>query len=324
MNEQNLPMSKPKSNKERLARLEDVFAKQMIIALAENKIRGIASMEKICELASVEKKYVYGHVECSPESKKEYENFHDRVKKFNKNFIDSKKDRQKNAASEGEKYQQALEQNHELIQEKVELEVHLKQSQKRLKTLMAEKAHLQAIANEATNSNTENNIASISDITVAIISPDAHLERDGQYDYKDPKMRDKAWTKARSEFASLMRRKIPQRVYILVGAPCAGKTTWAKEKRIVKDRHAVIIDATNLTSGDRAKWIMQARKASDVKICAVRFISDYSTLASRNMNRGVKKIDALVLESKFNSIEPIDPSFEDIDEVLFVKESYEY
>lgn len=84
--------------------------------------------------------------------------------------------------------------------------------------------------------------------------------------------RDEAWKKAQTEFAKLMKRKLPQRVYLLVGAPCSGKFTWAKSKKINHDRHAVIVDATNPTQGDRARWILQASKSNSVKICVVMFI----------------------------------------------------
>lgn len=315
--------NKPKTNKERLLRLETVFSEQSVIAINSNKIRGIATMKVICDLANVDTNYVYGHIECPPDIAARYKSFHDRVVDFNQNFVSNKKKLNEHAVSEIQKYKQSVDQNHQLLKDKTDLQAQLERSKDKVLKLMAEKTHLQAIATES-NISSERNLASISDITITIISPDSLLEHDGKYNFHNSKARDKAWSTARAEFARLMKRKVPQRVYLLVGPPCSGKSTWAKKKDLYKDRHAVIIDATNLTAGERATWIMQSQKANDVKICVVRFLTDYVTLAARNLKRSHKKIDPDILENKFNSVEEVDPSFEEIDEVIYVRDDNEY
>ena len=312
---------KPENNEERLKALEAVFAEQTAKAIAENKIRGIATMAVICDLAQVDTTYVYGHKPGTEDELAQYKRFHQRVIKFSKHFMDRKKDINDLAVTTETKYQNSLEQNHALLKDKVRLEVQCGLLRDKNNKLMAEKVHLQASGPDEG----PKNIVPITDVTVSIISPDDHLERDSRYRFHDKKRRDQAWSKARTEFARLMKRKMQQRVYLLVGPPCSGKSTWAEKKNISPDRHAVIIDATNLTAGDRATWIVQAQKATDVKICVVHFLTAPTTLAARNLSeeRRYKKLDSDVLEEKIESLEEVDPNFEEVDEILYVRESNE-
>jgi len=52
----------------------------------------------------------------------------------------------------------------------------------------------------------------------------------------------------------------------------------------------------------------------------VQFIVDFTTIAARNAERTDKKIDIDVLERKQQETQDVDPEFEDIDEMLFVRE----
>jgi predicted kinase len=314
--------TKPGTNEERLKALKETFAEQSGKAIVQNIIRGIATMGKICELAQVDSTYVYGHKGGTDDELARYKDFVKDVKTFNKNFIKRKKNITAIAVTSETKYLDSLEQNHDLDKEKVALVVQCGLLQGRIEKLMVEKAHL--FAENPSPVPGPEKLIQITDITIHTICPDEHLEIDGRYRYHNRKLRDQAWSKARTEFARLMKRKVKQRVYILVGPPNSGKSSWAAQKNISPDRHAVIVDATNLTAGDRATWIVQAQKAIDVKICVVYFLIDPLTLAARNSQRERKKIDADVLQEKFESLEEVDPHFEEVDEMLYVRESDEY
>lgn len=314
--------TKPETHEERLKALEEIFFEQSGKAVLKNKIRGIATMAVICELAQVDTTYVYGHKGGTDDELARYKLFQDGVNKFNKNFIDRKNNINALAVTSETKFLDSVEQNHNLEKEKVALEVQCGLLQGRIEKLMVEKAYL--FAENSSPVQGPEKVMQITDITVHIISPDEHLEIDSRYRYHNKKLRDQAWSKARSEFARLMKRKVKQRVYIMVGPPNSGKSPWAAKKNISPDRHAVIVDATNLTAGDRATWIVQAQKAIDVKICVVYFLIDPLTLAARNSQRKRKKIDADVLQEKFESLEEVDPHFEEVDEILYVRESDEH
>jgi hypothetical protein len=311
---QNTP---PKTHEEKLEVLEQVFAEQSVKAISNNKIRGVATMGKICDIAQVDKTHVYGHTPCPEEIAKKYKSFLVRVQKFNADFVKRKKTTIEDGVAEEIKLQDAQEDNHALKLEVVGLEARLKLVQLKNRELLAKNTQLQAISDS--DSTQAEKAPPFFDVTISIICPDDHLERDGRYRFHDPKQRDEAWKKAQTEFTRLMRRNIPQRIYLLMGPPCSGKSTWAKSKSVSPERHAVIVDATNLTAGDRARWIVQTFKASNVKICIVRFIVDEITIRARNSQRHHKMLDIDVLQEKIDKSEDVDPEFENVDEMLFVR-----
>jgi len=312
-----MAQSPHKTHQQRIAALEKVFLEQSAKAIAENKIRGIATMQVICNMARVDKTHLYGHTPCSAEESKQYAALLSRIQKFNEDFLARKNETVKQGLSSSDKLMEAREENHTLASEIISLKAENNRLMQRNNSLLAKNTQLQVIAN--TEVSYEEKIKPLLDVTINIICPDDHLERDGRYNFNNEKKRNEAWINAKKEFKKLMKRKLPQRVYLLVGPPCAGKSTWAKSQNINLDRHAVIVDATNLTMGERASWIVLASQAYDIKICVVRFIVDEMTLRSRNMKRHHKMLDADVLEDKINNLEEVNPEFENVDEILIVR-----
>jgi len=161
--------------------------------------------------------------------------------------------------------------------------------------------------------------------TVNYISPDHGLQRNEQYEFYDAKLREKAWSDAKTEFIQLIRRDLPIRVYILIGLPCSGKTEWSKNlKNLMTDRHSIVVDATNLKVGDRAIWLNLANQGKNVKKCAVRFVTDFMTIRKRNEDEqrlsSGKRLALSILESKRNEFEEVNIVFEDFDEMIVVRE----
>lgn len=314
-------MSKLKhtTDEERLTALENAFVKQSSEAIIIGKIRGIATMKAICKLANVDPTYAYGKNNPSPESLKKYKKFQEKVNTFAKTFIDHKNNILSNIEDNQDLLEAAREQLFNLKIENNTLINKLSKSETSKNNLQAELVQAQLL-------NNSNQVFSpstlINDNTIHIISPDKTLQHNDQYQYFDIELRDKAWDSAKEEFQRLIRRKVPLRVYLLIGLPCSGKSTWVEKLDVLRDRHTIIIDASNLKKGDRAQWINLARKNSNVKICAVMFLTDFLTIKERNAKRHLqnKFIDVSILEAKRDRFEPVDIKFEDFDEMIIVRE----
>jgi len=107
------------------------------------------------------------------------------------------------------------------------------------------------------------------------------------------------------------------RVYVLVGAPGSGKSTWAAQ--ITRDRpRDIIFDAILVTHRERCP-ILAASEARGVKAIAVWFKTPLGVCLTRNASRPHDEIASEVgIRNVFAAIEP--PSLlEGFDEVLEIE-----
>jgi AAA domain len=313
--------SGPVTDAERLKALQEAFTQQKVIALQRMKLRGIATVGKVCEIANVDRTYLYNEEKSSSaEAFKAFETFKNEVLDFANEFKKIKAGKAESDDELSKKYSNSLETNLKLTTEKNQLRKLLQDRNDVIQKLQSENSSLHAV-----NANTRisNSAEQMNQNTVHCISPDRTLQHNEQYEFYDEKLKKKAWLDAKTEFSQLMRRKLPMRVYILIGLPCAGKTTWSDNRQGLKrDRHSVIVDACNLTAGERAQWLGLARRAENVKTCAVRFLTDLITIRERNELResSGKRIDLPTLEVKRDNFEEVDIIFEDFDEMLIVRD----
>ena len=157
-----------------------------------------------------------------------------------------------------------------------------------------------------------------------IVSPDQYCIRKGQYLWADTRVRKQAWERAREDLNTLLARRLPTRVYILIGPPCAGKTHWSEQpQNFYPDLHPVVIDATNLTYTSRLEWMVQINKyrhTGRLKICAVVFLTPKAKLQSRNnMRQPTKHMEDALLLEKLEMLEFPDVVKEDFDELIVVR-----
>jgi hypothetical protein len=314
-----MPKNKITSDEDRLKELERVYTKQTTEALIIGKIREVATMKVICKIADVDPTYVYGKNNPTPEALKQYKKFQAKVNGFANTF---KKHKANLSNIEDEKLdllESAREHLFKLEIENTDLVNKLKESHEKQRNLQAEVLEAQLLNNSNKLSQPSSQLNSN---TINVISPDATLQYNKHYEFFDDELKEKAWDEARETFQRLIKRKIPQRVYLLVGLPCSGKSEWAKAEKVLHDRHTVVIDTTNLTKGERALWINLARKCQDIKVCAVVFLTDFLTIKERNIERlnQNKFIDVSILEAKKDKFEPVDIKFEDVDEMIIVRE----
>lgn len=309
-------MSKDAHTKNLIA-LREAFEEKRIEALTMNKIRGIATVREICKSAGVDHTYLYK----KSEEFVPYNEIRKAITKFAEEFklIKAGADELDNTLKK--QYQNSLRSNFFLSKENTELRYKIEDRNEKIQRLESQNVALQTV-----NANTRMSHAShqMNQNQIHIISPDKTLQYDSSYHFYDEKLRKKAWDDEKRKFKELMARPLPLRVYVLIGLPCAGKTTWTESsKNVIPDRHSIIIDATNLTAGDRAMWLSMARSAKNVKTCAVRFMTSFLTICERNAMRmnTEKHIDKLVLEQKRESLEEVNLEFEDFDEMLIVREA---
>ena len=296
--------------------LREAFEEKKIQALTTNKIRGVATVREVCKAAGVDHTYLYKK---SVEFKA-YIEIREKIIAFADDFKRIKAGAQEVDDELKQKYHNSMKSNLFLSKENAELRYKIGDRTETIQRLESENAALQAV-----NTNTRMSSAThqMNQNKVHIISPDKTLQYNSHYHFYDEKLRKKAWEVEKRKFKELMRKPLPMRVYLLIGLPCSGKTTWTESsKNILPDRHSIIVDATNLTAGDRAMWLSMARPAKNIKTCAVRFMTNFTTICERNALRMVteKYIEKDVLEQKLDSLEEVDVEFEDFDEMLIVRE----
>lgn len=314
-----MPKKQITSDEERLQELERIYTQQTTKSLIIGKLRTVATMQVICDLADVDTTYVYGKNNPTPDALKKYEKFQEKVNGFAETF---KKHKANLSNVKGEKLdllESAREHLFKLEIENTDLVNKLKKANEKQRNLQAELLEAQVLNNSNQLSNSSSQLNSN---TINTICPDDTLQYNKHYEFFDEELKEKAWDEARETLQRLIKRKVPQRVYLLVGLPCSGKSEWAKAGNVLHDRHTVIIDSTNLTKGERALWINLARKGQDIKVSVVVFLTDFLTIKERNIERlnQNKFIDVSILEAKKDKFESIDIKFEDVDEMMIVRE----
>lgn len=161
----------------------------------------------------------------------------------------------------------------------------------------------------------------ISTIARRIISPDVFRYNGGRYEFGDAEYSQKAINKAYDSLEKALLRDLKMRLYILVGLPCSGKTTWSESAEMSPDRHSVVFDTTNLTRVDRLQVIHQVKRFKDLPICCVVFDTPMTEIRKRNsMNRvSDRQLPDIVLDEMNSRYEKPNPYEETwIDELIVV------
>lgn len=158
-------------------------------------------------------------------------------------------------------------------------------------------------------------VISISSVT---ISPDEELIRlkGGKYEWDKLAAR-QAHTSARQNLAKVLGRAIKKRLFILIGRPGSGKTTWCNSFKPPHDgRLSIYYDATNPTIADR--WEIQhiAKNANDTTICYVYFDIDINKCINNSNKRKDRSIPEHVVSNM--SVEPPELS-EGFDELIIIR-----
>lgn len=311
-----------RTHDERISALYDAFERSKIRANAKGSINE-CSIVKVCEQAGVNDTYLHTSKLKDDEINNKYHSIKSVILKFREEFSKSKTKSEIALAIEAKELMESEKDNAQAqyrasLKQILGLKNQLKQKDDKLQAqnhLAVDIAHSNL---QRSNTNTQTTTFTES----KVVSPDNHLNKNGKYSFHNKNIRDAAWRTSRHEFEELLKRPLLTRVYILVGAPCSGKTHWSKESNYYGDRHPVVVDATNLTKSDRSSWfssIYKYKHQNDIKVCAVFFDTPYTVLMERNNKRPPdKRLDDETLEDKFNKLEVVDV-FEDFDEIMVVR-----
>jgi hypothetical protein len=310
----------------RLADLRSAFIELSAIAIATGK-KTDSSQAKILTKARVHKSYFHKAKIKDEATQQRYFDIHNEIKNFHANFDQDQGNEsilsKAEARTEKEK-SRAIKLEKQLIssrEEVVGLNQHITMLNNRDKDKdynLVELSHQSLVAGKQNNSNFVNFA------NIPYISPDQYLKRNGVYCFDDETLRKNAWERSTNELKEALNRPLPMRVYMLIGAACAGKSHWARDnKSYWNDRHPVIIDATNLTRWDRMEWfniINLYFRTNDIRVCSVVFITPLEVLISRNnVNEQGKKMATSTIKDKFNALEWPDLRKEMFHELVVVR-----
>lgn len=312
-----------RSHSERWKALNSAFTRLKAIAVESGK-KTDASAENVLKEAGVHRSYFYQKAKLKDEDTlQKYHDIRDTIQDFQDNFDSF----YENSASK--RIEQKLEaKTQELNQTLIELV----SSERRVVAMQAAVSRLKQqsqIQNDhlldAVHSSKVKTLSATASFSQPIIvSPDKHCYRDGKYLWSDSNVRESAWHTAKNELIQALKRPLAVRVYVLIGAPASGKTTWSNHSNnYFPDMHSITIDATNLTYTSRLEWMLQINKfkeSREIRVCAVVFLTPVFVLQRRNALRdSERQLSDQVLAEKSASMEFPDLNKEEFDELIVVR-----
>jgi predicted kinase len=319
-----------RTHRERLSALREAFGRRKEIARGSGKKHDV-SITKICADAKVDKVYLFGHrLQDGDKNKGAYLKLRDDILKFQENLAaGAEKSQDKRDAEElEEKYNALLADVEPLQRDLAYLRAQSSndagersRTRNRETELLARIAQLESDLSHAPKAtNLSGGIAAR--VQTHVVSPDAFRIVGGKYRVGSKKHEAEAWAKAYEKLEELLSRKLKMRLYLLVGLPCSGKSTWAQEGSLRTDRHPVIFDATNLTSMDRARLVSSLARFKDLPKTCVYFDTDMAIIRERNrtLRTADKRMSDDDLSRMRDQLERPDPYEEAwIDELIVVR-----
>lgn len=319
-----------RTHKQRLAKLREAFGRRKELARQSGKKHDV-SIAKICAEADVDKVYLHGYrLKENSSERAEYLAFKEEVLEFQRNLrAGVEKSEDKLLLEEVSKRYAALLRDCEPLQRELAYYKaqssndfgELDQSRARMTQLLAKIAELEnALANTPKPGNIAGAIAAR--IQMHVVSPDNFRTFGGRYKIGSKAQENEAWGKAYKLLEELLSRKLKMRLYILVGLPCSGKSTWAEAGTVVTDRHPVIFDAMNLTSVDRYRFVHSLSRFTDLTKVCVYFDTDMEIIRERNRTlrttgKQMTDDDLTLLHSRLEKPDPYEETW--IDELVVVR-----
>ncbi len=317
---------------ERLAALREAFGRRKEIARNSGKKHDV-SIAKICAEAKVDKIYVYGHrlAEDDPIRKK-YLALRDEILVFQEKLAEGQEiteDRRRLRALQ-EQYAALLSSVEPLQRELAYFKAQSSNDSGQLDHKRDQITELLSRINGLETQLAAPPKAGKCGILAArlqkhVVSPDAYRMGGTKYRIGSRKQEEEAWGKAYKSLEELLSRNLKMRLYILVGLPCSGKTTWAEDGEVATDRHPVIWDATNLTSMERYRLVVSLSRFQDLPKTCVYFDTDMEVIRDRNRtqrspDKRMSDDDLNLMRDKLEKPDPYEETW--INELMIIRPNH--
>lgn len=262
---------------------------------------GVAvTISAVAKRAKVDRKYFYGHINTPQASLREkWLNLGSAIRSFK---LQAKQECiQSCAPTDAEKLQSALVENYSLVEKSSRLQdavdrlkKNFSASQRRIAELETQLITVQRFVKplETSPAPALAQASAQTQILPTIISPDSFRQGNDRLDIK------KAWIAAMHRLRATIGTSGDADLYITVGAPGSGKSTWCRTFSSTS-RQSILFDACNVTKTDRYDFFDIISGVPGIKIIAVVFCIPIETLRDRNLNRPIN--DQLPLD-KIDSI----------------------
>jgi predicted kinase len=321
-----------RTHQQRLSKLREVFGKRQEIARQSGKKHDV-SIAKICAEADVDKVYLHGFrlKEDAPE-RAEYIAFREEVLAFQQGLgAGVQKSQDKLQLEDLQRRYAALLSDCEPLQR--ELAYYKLQSSNdygeldhnrgRMTQLLSKIAELEnALATMPKQGQGSSVMAAR--IQKHVISPDNFRMTGGRYRAGSKAQENEAWGQAYRKLEELLTRQLPMRLYVMVGLPCSGKSTWAEDAVLSSDRHPVIFDATHLGSVDRYRFVHSLSRFGDLPKVCVFLDTDMEIIRERNRTlrtsgKQLSDDDLTLMHTKLERPDPYEEAW--IDELIVVRDN---
>ncbi|MHC8324172.1 hypothetical protein ACYZT4_26395 [Pseudomonas sp. GB2N2] len=270
--------------------------------------------------SGIDRKYFYGHIKTpDDELRLRWKMLGDEVKKFNISLSEQHEVSIGEQLSVSDKLRNALIENHSLVETaeqlsfiKTRMEGQLTQAREKNEMLevrirsLEVRLHAEPVRSGPLIQFTNKPL---------ILSPDRLTTGD------DPLSRAKAWVEAVNELRVVLARPLEKNLYVTIGVPGSGKTTWASALQ-ASNRLPVIFDACSITKSDRYEILDIASVYENVRRIAVLFQVSLDTAIERNSMRcGSNRVPEGTISSMHASVEypELFDSVEIFDEIIMVQ-----
>gem|GEM_PF-6088844 len=211
------------------------------------------------------------------------------------------------------KYKAQVQQNSDLAIVEVAVMSQFSDYKKSYDTIAAQKDDLERQLRELPLifPSSPDNVAVIQ--TKVRICPDDEAFRitGGEYNF-DPLVLRQAHVFSKQKLERVLLRPVPKRLYIPIGRPASGKTTWIEQHKPPGDRLSIYYDATNATSADRWELLNLSRLSANTIVSYVYFEIDIDSCIRNNASRMGKAITADYIRHFTVELPEIDEGYDEL------------